>query len=257
MTDRAYPDTNFLRKLRVNELKGHDEKSVSDTTTANALIILGCAVSYHDAEDFRMDMLTPWERDQLLARLYQKTYGNNISSTVRCKSCSEKFDLEFNLGVLAAQCQPEAMPAWLSQFDHSTYELLKTGTRFRLPNGGDECAVAHLDMDHAKQALIEACLCDVEFAALDDMDLINIQDAMKLLSPVIDLNLDAVCAECHEPQQVRFSIQEYLLSSLLQDKENLYLEIHLLASFYGWSLTEILDLTRTERKKFAAMIDAN
>ncbi len=254
--ERACPGPDFVDLVMLNELSGHDEKTVCDTTTATAISVLDRVANSVCSSEINVDKFTPWERDRLLVKLYQRTYGNRISSTVTCKSCNEKFDLDFVLTELAIHCQPGAMPELILQHDTSTYELVKSGTRFRLPTGKDECAIAHLDTEQAKLALIEACLCGSEFNSLTDSELAEIQDAMKLLSPVIDLDLDAGCAECGQSQQVRFSVQDYLLSSLLKDKENLFMEIHMLAGFYNWSLNEILDLKRSERKKLAVMIDA-
>jgi hypothetical protein len=43
----------------------------------------------------------------------------------------------------------------------------------------------------------------------------------------------------------------------VNDRRQLVQEIHLLASAYGWSLSEILNLTRGQRRAFVALVDAD
>ena len=55
-------------------------------------------------------------------------------------------------------------------------------------------------------------------------------------------------------QIFHFNLQEYLLTSLTKEKDNLVAEVHMLARFYGWGLNEILELPRSSRKSYVALM---
>ena len=84
----------------------------------------------------------------------------------------------------------------------------------------------------------------------------SVQDALQKLSPIAEIDLIARCPECGSAESVHFSLQSYLLSALRQENPRLSCEIHRLAETYGWSLSEILSLPRTQRRALVALIEA-
>ena len=78
---------------------------------------------------------------------------------------------------------------------------------------------------------------------------------METIAPLVDLELDAQCPECGESQQVYFDLQYYLLSAIGRGRAQLMREIHTLASAYGWSLSDILGLPRSQRRILAGLVD--
>lgn len=80
-------------------------------------------------------------------------------------------------------------------------------------------------------------------------------DALQAAAPIIDLELAASCADCGHQQTAHFDLQSFLLQRLINERENLLAEVHLLASAYGWSLSEILSLARSTRRQLANAIE--
>ena len=222
----------------VRELSGADERSVAGTDSACARALVDRVLV--DAPG-GAGALTVAERDLVLAHVYQRTFGERVSGVATCGGCGERYDLGFDLRDLPAygQVPPREI-------------TLPTGERLRVPTGEDEQALVLGAPEHAARAMVERCLTegDPEAVALE-----AVAQALEREAPVFDLDADAPCPECGEPNEVRFNLQAYLLGALLQERRRLFAEVHVLAGTYGWSLDEILSLARAERRMLVALID--
>jgi hypothetical protein len=227
----------------LRELSGREEQAVAGTDLLETLRLLdrllqkapGGLIGPGEAA-----RLTAADRDRLLARLYTRTYGSRIAGTVPCIECRAPFDLEFSLEDLVASLAPRQDGSELPQSMSDGSFQLSNGVRFRLPTGEDEIAILASSPETAERTLLRRCqLEDVEDATALDA----VQTAMD--DP-----------ECGAEQEVHFDIQHYLLSTLLEERDQLAWEIHRLAASYGWSLKEILGLARRERKDLVSLIEA-
>jgi hypothetical protein len=73
---------------------------------------------------------------------------------------------------------------------------------------------------------------------------------------LIDVDLEAACAECGQAAVARFDIQSFVLQRTLYQREGVLSEVHALAGAYGWSLNEILGLPRSLRRSLAERLAA-
>jgi len=243
------------RLAHLREITGLEEQRVSNTTTADAISLIQQLLFVPNDEALNVDEvpeLTPWERDRLLAAVYTRQYGPRIDSIMNCRSCEAPYDVDFNLQTLMDRLAPTPA-AVVAHLGDAVFEC--HNVRFRLPTGRDECAVSGLPQGQAEAELFQRCIMDS--AELDDRTSSGIQAAMQTLSPVVDLELDARCPECGKAQTLRFDLQRYLLTALLNDRRRLLHEIHILAAAYSWSLSEILHLPRSQRRGFVALVDAD
>ncbi|MEX2228431.1 MAG: hypothetical protein WEB13_02215 [Dehalococcoidia bacterium] len=243
---------------RLRELRGEDEHAIAGAGTAAAIALLdrllvtatGVAVTAGDAAT-----LVAADRDRLLAALYRDAYGPRVHSTLVCARCGERFDLDFDIHDLLTSLGAAG--------DHddgrSEAALAADGTvRFaggwhmRLPTGADESAVAGLPPEEAAAELLARCT----IAGTPPADREAIDDALEQLAPIAAVDLDATCPNCGEPQLAAFDLQSYLLGALRQEQRQLANEVHRLARAYGWSRTEILDMTRRERREHVDLIEA-
>ena len=83
-----------------------------------------------------------------------------------------------------------------------------------------------------------------------------VQEAMATTAPILKKDLTAVCPECATQQNFNFDVQYYLLSALLAERSRLTLEVHCLATAYGWSLSEILGLPRSQRRRLVELVNS-
>ena len=242
------------RYVFLREITGVEEQAITNVTTTDAIRLLQTLLTSSHGDAVSADeagQLTPWERDCVLAALYTRLYGPRIDTSITCQRCEALFDLDFMLHDLMDGLAPQES---LLNVDDHTF-VLRHDIRFRLPTGNDECAVFGLPPEQAEAGLLERSV--VGCAGLDADTSAQVQNAMHAMAPVVNVDLDAKCPECAHQQSVQFDLQRYLLAALMNDRAQLVQEIHLLASAYGWSLTEILNLTRSQRRAFVALVDAD
>lgn len=241
--------------VRLRELTGFDEQSISGVDTATAINLLDrllVRAPGSSAEEFNAAKLTASQRDRLLAAVYERNFGPRIESTLRCTLCGELFDLTFSLENLLAALSASASSSFADVRPDGTFSF-PNGVRFRLPTGEDEMAVAGLSPEDAERELLERCVIEPE----NIVDLEAVQQAMEEVAPILDLDLDAQCPECGGKQSVHFDVQFYLLRALEQERKQMAREVHRLAIAYGWSLNEILGLFRSQRRAFVELIEAD
>lgn len=226
-------------------LNGADEMSVENTGTKNLVNFLGLLMQ-PGATGNKVDaaQIVTADRDRLLALLYISLYGARVESTVSCTACAQKFDLDFSLDELLRHYQPAAAVS-----EDGRYQL-EPGISFRLPNGEDEMFIAGLAGAEAERQLLERCL--LEGNAETDNE--KVQLKMAELAAVLSMEMQAICPECSNEQQVQFDMQSFFLTKLKQERPVLIREIHNIASRYHWSHQEILNLPRNLRKQYAALI---
>lgn len=242
-------------RLKLRELNGFDEQSVSNVDTATAINLIDrllVRLSGSFAENLKAAELTSSDRDRLLAEVYDQTFGPRIESTIRCESCAELFDLTFTIRDLIGSLNSASSAP---RDPDGTYRMAN-GLRFRLPIGTDELAVVGLEPDVALQELIKRCVLGSN-ESIGAIEIDEVQEAMEDVAPILDRELEARCPECGSKHSVHFDIQFYLLRAFLQEKKRVGREIHRLAIAYGWSLNEILSLTRSQRRTFVELIEAD
>lgn len=238
----------------LREICGCDEESVQGTDTITAIQLLDRLLLDLPGIHFgpgAAALLSPSDRDRLLAALYVLIYGPRVESTVRCAQCGDPFDLDFSLQELLASVGPAETTGVAGGPDGLF--VLPDGRRFRLPTGEDEYAVGHLSPDEAERQLLARCMVEGDPTVAPEV----VQTAMREVAPLLDLELEAHCPECGAIQSIHFDIQAYLLSALRSERGQLAREVHRLATAYGWSLTDIMGLSRSQRRSYVALIEAD
>ncbi len=240
------------RRVLVRELTGRDERRVSGTGTQDALELIEAVLVPNPWESGspHAEDLVAADRDRILAELYGRTFCDRIESTLRCKDCGIQFEIDFSLRELTATVAQRPPNPDYASVEPNLFEAAG-GWRFRLPTGREECAMAGCDRGTAETALFEMCVPKTESRP----DISDLQTALDDVAPLLELELTACCPECERIHLVQFDIQTYLLRSLLNEQGRRILEIHRLAAAYGWSLDEILSLTRTERRKMVELVE--
>jgi hypothetical protein len=230
----------------VRTLCGSDEDSVDGTDTASTIALIdrllvrvpGAAYGPGDAH-----LLVAADRDRVLAAVYMREAGRKVSSLPTCTACKQRFEIDFDLSTIVAALVP-AVDAPHRASD-GTF-VTATGMQFRLPTGEEELlAAAHFS---PREQLISRCHIS---GPVDE----SLADAMEAAAPLVDVELEATCAECGHTQALQFDIQSYFLGWLLAERRQRLFEQHLLARTLRWSLTEILSLTRAQRRLHAELAD--
>jgi hypothetical protein len=191
--------------------------------------------------------------DRLLAAIYTALFGDRIESQLECDSCGKGFELQLSLAELVR----EALAAGFSgvrgpETDGERFVYaLSSGVRFRLPTPLDQLETA--GAASGAEEVLRRCIVEGE---LTPSVAEEVEAAMARVAPVLRLDIEAACAECGARQSAHFDIEAFLIGALDRERRWLYREVHALAVAYGWSPSDILALSRTERRAYVALVQA-
>lgn len=224
--------------IALRELNGRDELTVDGVDTRAALALLDRLIGQ---AALPAASLCAADRDALLAALHRREWGDRIVTTLVCVACGERFDLSFALSAVQAHLAKTTTAAPVSP-----------------PTGQQELEAASHGARAGVVALAAALGAGADVAADADAKAAAIDHLAATLeaeAPILDLEITAECAECGHPQAAHFDVQSFVLQRLIGERALLQAEVHQLASHYGWSLREILGLSRPTRRGFVRMID--
>jgi hypothetical protein len=189
------------------------------------------------------------ERDVLLARIRQETFGDRVESTVKCPGCGERLDVDFSLEAFVEHQKPRRSPR-IEIKEGGWFQLSGDSTVFRLPTVGDLEAVEPERIAPgagAVRALVARC---VRSADGSSRFLARIERAAWKLAPQLSAELRADCAVCGQVLFVAFEVMSFVLREIQHAAARLYRDVHLLARWYHWREAEILDLPRRRRVEY-------
>jgi hypothetical protein len=182
------------------------------------------------------------DRQFLVRQLSAHLGRDRVWLTAGCGSCGEAFDFE------VAQAELPVKEAGAG-YPYAEVDMPRARLRLRIPTGADQEAIADLDDEQAARCLVERCL--LAGTPEDDEALALAEAAVESASPEVALAVLAICPGCGTSNEV--AVDPYLL--LMAAPQDLFLEIHRLASSYHWSEGEILALPRSRRQIYLRLID--
>ncbi len=254
------------------ELSGHDEQAVAASDSVAAIDLLDRVLADTPLSDIKPGQavdLPSAERDYLLAQIYIDNFGDRVSADHHCVHCEERYEVTFLLSELLQQVDRQRLYNTQQLVEMSEQKvapgaalatphyLLKNGLMLRLPGGREDLALLRAERSDAEAVLLACCAVDGDSTGEAASSTGQVLQAMEELAPLLDLDMDSHCPECGGVQQVRFSMQGYLLNTLRACKSSLVREVHTLASMYHWSLYEILALSRRQRQALLDCIEEN
>ncbi|MEV0603440.1 hypothetical protein AB0I82_29670 [Streptomyces sp. NPDC050315] len=133
---------------------------------------------------------------------------------------------------------------------------------FRLPSVADltETAAAATDAADARRLLGARCAVSArkdgreagpeEVARLPEAVLKRFAEAVEQADPGAEVTLNIACPECGAATPAELDIAAYLWTELDAWARDVLLDVHLLASAYGWSEPEILALSPLRRRYY-------
>jgi hypothetical protein len=236
-----------MRMLSDSDLLGLWEAGARRHPLDRALLTLGAALPETPYDGF-----ADWplgRRNRTLAELRCSTFGDAMRAWVACPRCAEKLEFEVSWPALASggiDADAAARPIVVGR--HS----------FRLPTSRDLAQAAKEDDPHlASIHLIESCRIEPEgFPAWSDEDLEEIGARMALADPQAETRLALNCPSCANRWEETLDIASLLWEEIEARARRILLEVHTLASAYGWVETEILLLSANRRASYLAMVQA-
>ncbi len=249
---RLNPGVPGARRLRLRTLEGRDELDLDPHVPSGFCdFVDGLTVKSENGylPPGRARELPVCDLETIAATLHCVYYGDRVESSLKCPRCGCGFDLSFDLGAFLDVLN-ERDYAEIEGPDENGVFTIRDGRQFRLPTGIDECAVADFDVAEAAHELHSRCVIHGNFESDPEV----LDAAMEASGPLLSQELQASCPHCRETQTMQFHVRQFLLDALASERRFLNYEIHYLARSYGWSRTEILCMTRDDRRLHVKLV---
>lgn len=204
------------------------------------------------------------DREYLLVRLREMTFGPSVATVGRCVNprCTKPMDISFSLVDFA----PDRKPAATRFFTRRLSGLGDCEIEFRLPTGRDQellAPVVHQNDAVAVNQLLVRCLRRVGgLTKLDETAVANWPDAareeiaaeMERLAPNLTIELEPICPECRTCFSAALDFTSFFLDELRAHVRQFEQEVHCLAWYYHWSEQDILSLPRKKRQRYIDLV---
>jgi hypothetical protein len=231
-----------MRSLSDSDLLAVWERGQRASAVGRALLLAACASSAGDPADWPIGV-----RDRAIRDVHEATFGARLDGVARCPACGERLEFQFDCGSLPAA--PE-MP--------ERTEFTAEGSRFRLPTSRDLVAVAfEADEESAARALLRRCCVDDAGAPpCTDALVAEVEARIAALDEAADVRFALGCASCGHAWDERFDIAAWCWDEVDFAARRLLVDVHRLASAYGWSEAEILALGAARRRAYIDLIES-
>jgi hypothetical protein len=230
------------------------ERGLAAPPYAQALAILSAA-----SPDTTPENLARWcigRRDAALLWLREWAFGPDMSILARCPRCELR--LETTLPVASVRTadptseNPEFILTW------NEYVL-----RCRTPNSEDLAACWETDSSQWRRIILGRCALEsrrqFDPIAVERLPAAAIEAAIARMSevdPQAQTTIALTCPECSHHWDEVFDITTFFWTEIDAWARRLLREIHVLASTYGWTESDILPLSPARRQIYLAMAQA-
>jgi hypothetical protein len=219
----------------------------TESATEVALWLLSVLACPTSDEVLRWEELTITDVDAAMLALRKVVLGGTIQSTMRC-ACGEAIDIAFEVDEYLEQHRPRAEGKIAPGKSAGWWALDGTDGTFRIPTVGDWLAIeGHRNL---RAELVRRCL---QPSTMGRAAQRRMETAMEALAPNLAGSLQSVCPGCRGLLRIAFDPQRYVLRELRQRAAFVLEEVHLIASRYGWSERQILELPQPRRARYAEL----
>jgi hypothetical protein len=228
-----------------------------------ALLVLGAALP-----ETPYERLADWplgRRNRVLVELHSQCFGQSIQGWIACTSCGEKLEFDLNGRVLtAAALDPGAgSPIVVSRgsFRLPTSRDLalaaqETDPRLAAIRIVENCFIAPQQPSETPSEYLTMTIRDPRSDSWSDQELEEIGERMAAADPLAETRLTLHCPQCGNDWEETLDIVAFLWAEIEARVRRLLLEIHTLASTYGWTETEILALSGNRRARYVEMVQS-
>jgi len=185
-------------------------------------------------------------RNRALAQLRCAAFGPQLRGWTACQQCSEQLEFEMDGNALAegGLLAGEA-------------NIVVGELSYRLPTSRDLAAiVAEQDATAAVRGLLQQCCLEnnpfVREWSDEEMDAVG--ERMTTADPLAEILLRFDCPTCGASYNESLDLPTFLWAEMEGRARRMLLDIHTLASAYGWSEAEILSLGPARREVYLDMV---
>jgi len=227
------------------------EEGVTQPALRRALILLGMARPERSAAEW--NHVSIGERDRTLFRIREELFGSRIEATAECPRCGERLELAFGTNdICAGDAEPPA-PHESLRLERAGYEVV-----YRLPTTAD---LSEMGAGEGRNVLLKRCVevarfgvQDVDAEGLPDEVVTAIAAGMAEADPQAEVRIAVTCPSCSNEWSPMFDIVGFLWGEIEDWAERLLLDVHALASAYGWSERDIVAMSPRRRRFYLDMV---
>lgn len=188
-------------------------------------------------------------RNRALAELRALYFGPRLEGWMACSQCGEKLEFEVDCRSLVETC------------DHtSSHTIAVDGSTFRLPTSRDlACIAGETDPQRAAMLLLESCVVDHATTGTGEWAQGKIEEVaaeMARADPLAEISLGFECPACQNTSEEILDLPSFIWAEIEARAGRLLLEVHALASRYGWAESAILTMSESRRAAYLQMVQA-
>lgn len=235
-----------MRAPTAAELLDLWEVGAGSTPVTRSLALLELGSPRPDADE--LAALPVGAREARLLDLRELLFGPDLVGISSCDGCGEV--LEFSCPVQDLRAPPPREEQAEVAVSASGYDVL-----VRLPTSGDLAALAgERDPGAARELLLERCVvsatrdCSAAPASeLPEEVVWALDERLAEVDPQADCRVELTCPGCGERRSLVLDVGAFLWAELDAWARRTVHDVHVLASAYGWTETEILALGARRR----------
>lgn len=189
-------------------------------------------------------------RNRSLAQLHCDVFGGILRGYTPCRGCGQQLEFEFDGHTVAAPPAPS---------QPSTPQLVSVGKwLFRLPTSRDLAIAAKKSGGQtAARRLLASCYSGSEPAAnWTEEDIEIIGERLSEADPYAEILLHFDCPACSVSFDESLDLGGFVWAEIQAQAMRIFQDVHLLASAYGWSESEILGLSAARRSAYIELVHA-
>ena len=177
------------------------------------------------------------ERDARLAALSCRMFGSRAEALAECPACGERLEVPLDLPGLYR----DPPGAGAGEIDAHGRRI-----RFRVPDSADLLAVAGMEPDAARDALLARCTGSSD--SFPEPVRGALEQAMEEADPRANVILSLHCPACGHAWRELFDLVDFLWREMEGWARRILAEVHTLARAYGWSERDILAMSPWRRR---------
>jgi hypothetical protein len=233
------------------------EDGAGRSAAERSLALLRIAMPGSTREE--LERLSVGRRDAALLTLRESVFGRRLSAHAVCPGCSERLEFGLDSGDLRAGERSEAARRnGIAEISVRAGEHL---VRCRPLCTSDLLAAeAQTEADEARSVLISRCILSAETRgrSVSPLDLppevvAEVSARMAEADPQADVVVSVACPSCSREWRVAFDIVSFFWRELSAWGSRMLHEIHTLASAYGWSERQILEISPARRRAYVEL----
>ncbi len=241
-----------MRALSASELLYAWERAAGLPLAGRSLALLNVCAA--DASIDALARLTIGQRNARLLELRVAMFGIQFATVTECPACQQRVEATFSADQFRGT--EVTLP------DICTCEVAGYVVQFRLPNSRDLESLSDIGtVEDARLALIDRLVVGaahngeaVPARSLGDEVVSALGIEMDRLDPNADVRLSFECPRCAHRFDSGFDIATFLWDELDAWAARILSEVHQLASAYGWSEHDILEMSAARRRAYLHLI---